>query len=102
MMEIRLNLDVPSGYKFIGYQKVQQGEYYMLEGGTIFPWLPEYSSCCEYFVFTKDTLRYRVAVMCYDGIHYLYNVVTDSGVNSVVNNKSFVRWVHNDWQEVDV
>ena len=47
-------------------------------------------------------LKYRIAVMYYDGIHYLYNVVTDSGVNSIVNNKSFVRWVHNDWQEVDV
>ena len=102
MMEIRLNLDVPRGYKFIGYRKVQKGEYYLFDEGIISQWLGSSSSCCEYFIFTKDTLRYRVAVMCYDGIHYLYNVVTDSEVHSIVNNKSFVRWVHNDWQEVDV
>lgn len=102
MMEITLDLDAPSGYKFIGYRKVQQGEYYLLEGGTISQWLLGYSSSCEYFIFTKNILKYRIAVMYYDGIHYLYNVATDSVVHAIVNNKSFVRWVHNDWQEVDV
>ncbi len=101
MMEIRLNLDVPRGYKFIGYRKVQQGEYYLLDEGIIFQWLGSSSSCCEYFIFTKDTLRYRVAVMCYDNIHYL-TVVTGSEVHSIVSDRHFVRWVHNDWQEVDI
>jgi len=50
----------------------------------------------------KKVLRYRVALMKGEIEPRLLLITTDESADYVPRVASFIEWVHNDWQEVEV